>query len=441
MPFLYIKNYTLRNDFELPAYFLFFGETPNPVLLNQDPQKVMDRVLLDYNSGPWFNSNLVLQRCKKFLKEAVLMSLDVSFDPAGIIVVDNKEKKPHFIPMVCVLYDLESLSLWKIESTKGNIFAQNFRHWLKENIDQEVYPGLRMFERRDIILKHIERLKDHASYDMDDLKFRNSYKKQIGCVDGRQDNNKSELGAVLGEKQFKQSVCDRKTKEISMCFHTECGYIITAIQLHQVFKAFKLGIEPNDRITLSRAQTFIQTLMINPWVSRDELSSEELVSHIDFSKVSKDQRIVNNIKQNMTSLLTDNQGTLRYATSHMMDRMVFEMKEDFPTMTAALNVEDVMDKLNIKLSEHHFNLLVTEELVRLDRKHKNSWISQNISIINEERCDDIVPQVEWKIEDLYTGRFYVVPEKFIGDQTVDQILDLTRIDLLTKVPFSLERNS
>lgn len=439
MPFLYIKNYTIRNNYPLPAYFLFFGETPNPVLLNQDPQNVKDKVLLDFNSGPWFNSSLVLQRCRKFINEAVSMSLDVSLDPAGIIVVDQN-KKSHFIPVICVLYDLETLTLWRIESTKGNIFLQNFMYWLDENIDKEVYPGMRLFERRDVILKHINRLRDHGAYDIESLKLRNTFKKQIGCVDGRQDNNKSELGAVLGEKQFKQSVCDRKTKEISLCFHTECGYIITAIQLHRVFKAFRLGIDPSDTITSSRAIIFLRTLMKNPWVSRDDANCNELVSHINFKKVSNDESVINTIKQNITSLLTDNQGTLRYATSHMLDRLVFEAKDDFPCMTAAVNVENALEKLNIKLPEYHFNLIVTEELVRLDKLNKLKWLQDNASVIYQERCEEVIPNVEWKMEDMYTGRFFAVPEKFVDEQTTEEIMDLCRSDLVTGCTFSLERN-
>lgn len=59
VPFLYILNSTIRRNLPLPAYFLFFGETPNPVAGRRADDNC---VYLEYNSGPWFNANVTLAR-------------------------------------------------------------------------------------------------------------------------------------------------------------------------------------------------------------------------------------------------------------------------------------------------------------------------------------------------------------------------------------------
>jgi hypothetical protein len=59
---------TIAKGNPLPAYFLFFGETPNPVKSHTNMMdKSGKKVFLEYNSGPWFNANLVLERTEKFI--------------------------------------------------------------------------------------------------------------------------------------------------------------------------------------------------------------------------------------------------------------------------------------------------------------------------------------------------------------------------------------
>jgi hypothetical protein len=98
MPFLYTIHSTISKGNPLPAYFLFFGETPNPV---QNRDALYDpsgtKVFLEYNSGPWFNANLALERLDKFIDEAIGMSLDIT--TRGVLLVDHK-KKPYFLPLI-----------------------------------------------------------------------------------------------------------------------------------------------------------------------------------------------------------------------------------------------------------------------------------------------------------------------------------------------------
>jgi len=196
MPFLYILNHSIHKGNPLPAYFLMFGESPNPVTMKAN----RPTVILEYNSGPWFNANIALARCEKFLDEAIGMSLDVT--PLGIIVVD-KNKKSHFIPVISAIYDLANMTLWRVERSDQHIFAQRMEVWLQTHLNALIYPTLPMFQRKDIILKHIARLVAHSNHGSEHMQMRHTQSKKVGCVDGRQDNNKSEIGIINDANQEK----------------------------------------------------------------------------------------------------------------------------------------------------------------------------------------------------------------------------------------------
>ncbi len=73
------------------------------------------------------------------------------------------------------------------------------------------------------------------------------------------------------------------------------------------------------------------------------------------------------------SLITDNHGTLRYATSHMTDRGLFETPPDgFPIMTAYSHVEQALEKTEMvgRVDDTMMQMLIVEELTRLDQKSK-----------------------------------------------------------------------
>jgi len=139
---------------------------------------------------------------------------------------------------------------------------------LENNIDNRVYPTLPMFPRRDIIQKHIERLTAHANHGSEHMQMRVNSNKKVGCVDGRQDNSKSEIGCLIGEKQLENLLQDNNTLTVTLAFHTECGYIVTAVTLHKIFRALKASIDPQDALTMSRVQLFIELLAKKPWISR-----------------------------------------------------------------------------------------------------------------------------------------------------------------------------
>jgi hypothetical protein len=63
-----------------------------------------------------------------------------------------------------------------------------------------------------------------------------------------------------------------------------------------------------------------EVLTKKPWISRDEQLFEEFVRHVDLSKVSPHKAVQQRFFNQLRDLWTDNQGSLRYATSHMLDR-------------------------------------------------------------------------------------------------------------------------
>jgi len=164
-----------------------------------------------------------------------------------------------------------------------------------------------MFGRKEIVHRHIDRLLTHSTHGDEHLLMRYSNNKKVGCVDGRQTNNKSDIGSLIGgekrreekkrkkdlfflkwkfaEKQLENLLSDNATNAVSIVFHTCCGYLITAMTLHRLFKALKCGIDPSDGITLARVIIFIDMLMKKPWINRGKNLFKELMTHVDLSKV------------------------------------------------------------------------------------------------------------------------------------------------------------
>jgi len=448
MPFMYITATSLNHKFELPVYYLFFGETPNPVSVpSRDARNAAldgssvsrtGRLFLEHNSGPWFNAKLILERTQKFMNEAEEMCLETTQFPPGVIMCDELGK-PHFIPVITVVYDLDGMTMWRVEHTHGHIVAQRMEEYLEENLNHNVYPDLPMFARKDVIMRHIDRLTSHSSHGDEHLQLRHQSFKKVGCVDGRQHNNCSELGALLSEKEFENVLLDNHTSHIDMVFHTECGYVYTAITLHKLFHALRIGIDPEDKLTLNRAISFINTLMKSPWVHKDNNLFKELISHVDLTKVSSDPKVQTQVYDDLQSFFTVNSGTLRYATSHMMDRQLFTIEGGFPVMTATMNVEIALRRHGIDIEPEDAKVLVVEEIARIDRQVKTRWLQKNKSKIERARIDETLPTLEWKMEDLVTGRTYFIPPKFSLDQSKSELSNMKRQDVITHVWFDIPR--
>jgi hypothetical protein len=117
----------------------------------------------------------------------------------------------------------------------------------------------------------------------------------------------------------------------------------------------------------------------------------------------------------------------------MFDRGLFISANGFPEMVAFNNVEEALSQEGIDLDVKNpfFQILVLEELIRLDRKSKLEWVAQNRKRVCERRLDGEMPSIEFLIEDFFTGRFFSVPDKFIKEQSKEEILNTERIDHFT----------
>ncbi len=115
------------------------------------------------------------------------------------------------------------MTLWRVERTSQGILAQRMEEYLALNINRNIYPTMPLFSRKDVIKKHIERLLSHSNHGSEHMQLRYTTSKKVGCVDGRQDNNKSDLGSLISEEQLINLCIDNNTEHISIVFHTDCG--------------------------------------------------------------------------------------------------------------------------------------------------------------------------------------------------------------------------
>ncbi len=105
------------------------------------------------------------------------------------------------------------------------------------------------------------------------------------------------------------------------------------------------------------------------------------------------------LEELLYNLITDNHGTLRYATSHLTDRGLFQTTLDtgFPNMTAYTHVEQALEKYDLlgKVDETMMQILIVEELTRLDKRNKLEFVEENEEAIREKRIDHNMPPIEW----------------------------------------------
>jgi hypothetical protein len=74
-------------------------------------------------------------------------------------------------------------------------------------------------------------------------------------------------------------------------------------------------------------------------------------------------------------------------------RRVFQIEQGYPVMTAARNLEESLAKHHLPASDDFYLLLATEELVRLDRAFKQTWLATHGDRIRRERVDGSAPEV------------------------------------------------
>jgi hypothetical protein len=173
---------------------------------------------------------------------------------------------------------------------------------------------------------------------------------QVGCVDGRQDNNKSDIGALISERQLMNLMTDNNTEAISIVFHTDCGYLVTAIAIHMLFKTMKECLDPKDAVTMvptyfmhlcsthyslfSHVFFYLSTLSwrshglsvtmhwlknwSNIWICqkcpqhRYRAFTHSYLQLIDTNGHTQSEQ--KKVEDMLLNLITDNHGTLRYAT-------------------------------------------------------------------------------------------------------------------------------
>eukprot|EP01102_Stenamoeba_stenopodia_P001916 TRINITY_DN11730_c0_g1_i1.p1 TRINITY_DN11730_c0_g1~~TRINITY_DN11730_c0_g1_i1.p1 ORF type:complete len:173 (-),score=26.38 TRINITY_DN11730_c0_g1_i1:91-609(-) len=104
----------------------------------------------------------------------------------------------------------------------------------------------------------------------------------------------------------------------------------------------------------------------------------------------------------------------------------------------ARHVEEAIAEHQLVVDEKHKRHLIIEELTRLDRMAKTRYVEENRTTIAERRLSSILPSIEWMIEDLVSGRYFIVKDTPIKEQTPSEMLSLQRVDSKTHRPFLLQ---
>jgi len=100
-------------------------------------------------------------------------------------------------------------------------------------------------------------------------------------------------------------------------------------------------------------------------------------------------------------------------------------------------VEEAIAEHKLEIDENHKRHLIIEELTRLDRVAKTRYVEENRAMIAERRLSSILPSLDWMIEDLVTGRYFIVKDTPIKEQTPAEMMSLQRIDSKTHKTFQL----
>lgn len=375
-PVAYILNHLLEHGKNIPPYLWVFGES-NP----SKPQSQSFEQCV----------RLALYRRDEFKQ---------SLCDAGFLVSKNhvflsgKGERRESLLLLAVVYDASQREFKVVEHAEGGKFSStSFEQFVESDASLKANP---------LVRAHVENARAHRASDVhyqDYSHFRESGKTVL-CVDCRSTRPDAgavvkTIGAVLSERDFLRiAKGNPQLDTIEVYFHTPCGYVNSAIALHNFFKELA-SVLPEGSEEREAAFSKIEAIL------RGEHAD------LDVATYSAALRLSPETAQTLAQLFGA-RGDLRNILRHMAEHGVFASKKEGFAMVAAASVEEKLSKWRVHVEPAHFKMLVLEELVRIELARKARLLDEHKQEIEQARGGP-ASSLSFGVEDYKTGRIWIVP--------------------------------
>ena len=176
-------------------------------------------------------------RRAKFITAAINARHTIDESPGKTPILKSFGKNKADVLLPLVFHDLLECKYYVIEGDRKITFSD----WVDEN-------GL---SDKSVVRAHLKNIKLHESeseyfVNLVDLM---RWRKVLGCVDSRFNRENTgvirDLGAIASKEQRARIIETPGLKSIPVDLHFECGYLTTAINIHEVGRALKGIFEKN----------------------------------------------------------------------------------------------------------------------------------------------------------------------------------------------------
>ncbi|MBI5159343.1 hypothetical protein HY992_04440 [Candidatus Micrarchaeota archaeon] len=389
-PIAYILNHLRDHGRELPPYLWVLGEfdssNPKSPSLEQAAQ-------------------LALYRLGEFKSELERAGFLVSRDN---VLLTSKDGAPESLALLAVVYNSSERTFSVVErSERGSVSFTPFEQFIAKH----------SLKDDSVVKAHVVNMRVHRESDVHyhDYRAFGESAKTVACVDCRSNRPGADkllktIGAVLSERDFLRIARNNSQLDtVEILFHTPCGYVNSAIALHEFFKQLnEVRIDSSVKKIVFRK---IAQLM------RGEHAD------LDVAAYSRALSLAPEAKQ-VLSQLFGARGDLRNILRHMAEHGVFAKADGGVEMTAAASIEKKLSTWRVEVEPAHFKLLVLEELVRMELERKAHLLEANKQELEQARGKGNGLTLSFLVEDYKSGRIWMVPAQL----TKDNVHSATRED-------------
>jgi len=312
------------------------------------------------------------------------------------------------IPLPLVMHDLGECRYYVIDKGKEIPFEQ----WVKEN-------GL---ETHEAVKNHLLALQDHRSEApyFNELVKMTRVRKGLYCVDSRHLRQNGsvikDLGAIATEEQRRRILETAGIKNIVVCLHFNCGYLQTAMGVHEagaeIRQAIANGIAKGKKeeaeAVLQSLRRKIEEISRGEWTGFDLNVFSARITELNGRPLSKST--LHLLKELLTSQFSDTRNTAQ----HMMARnmLTWDEKLNIFVMPAAAELDATLrpknkvlpknrtldEKNDLMRKEYYYKITVLEA-----KRQKDAWEATRQEMEKERSLKNSI-SIKVHIENFETGK-------------------------------------
>jgi hypothetical protein len=404
-PSAYINGHLIKHDNFSPLYepiIVALGKNSNLSSLLENAEHRRKKLIEEYKDAGFH----------------IVENTDV---PYKVSYIKGKKHKTYF-PIL--IHDL-SLAQYYLLINSKKVLLQD---WFK----------IKGLEGHPAIQKDIEALERHAKekdYFEEYLEL-TSRRKKSECTDSREDciqnNGRSNIriiGSILNEEERRRVLETPGLKHFVNSLHFNCGYLTTAMKLHEAGKEieniFKKGEREGKTEEVQSLKEFFKSGIFK--VFRGEWKGFSINDFFEELKSLNDGVLISDEAKNLLfELLKSQNGDLRMIVKHMYERKILEWDDQkgVVVMPAALRVDSQANSFSSK--SEYYNAITLEVAKDVEFAWAESLNKKFMEKLNKSMSINI-PTISVTIKSYKTGISYILHDGKLLDPYKYELVDISEV--------------